>query len=122
MQFVMVIYEGAKEIEGRTTVKTDPYIAAWRAYYQEVLKAGAYVGGAPLAPASLATTVRVRDGAARVQDGPYAESKEQLGGFMILEAPNLDAALDWAKRCPAARYGAVEVRPHATETHEVIVG
>jgi hypothetical protein len=61
------------------------------------------------------TTVRVREGKRRVQDGPYADTKEQLGGFIILELPSVDAALEWAARCPGASIGAVEVRPLAPE-------
>jgi hypothetical protein len=60
--------------------------------------------------------VRLRDGKRRVQDGPFADTKEQLGGFIIMELPSLDAALDWAERCPAAATGAVEVRPLAPES------
>ena len=85
-----------------------------------LVEAGIYVGGQPLRGTSTATVVRVADGRRHVQDGPYAETKEQLGGFVILELPSLDAALDWAARCPAASYGAVEVRPVAAEIHDVV--
>ena len=121
MQFVMLIYETPKDFDARTTDKTAPYIAAWRAYYNAMVAAGAYVGGNPLQPVESATTVRLRDGKRRVQDGPYADTKEQLGGFIILEQPSLDAALEWAARCPAAATGAVEVRPIAPEMHDTIV-
>jgi hypothetical protein len=63
----------------------------------------------------------LKDGQRRVQDGPFAESKEQLGGFMILDLPSIDEALEWAARCPAAATGAVEVRPVDAAAHEVIV-
>ncbi len=73
-----------------------------------------YVSGAPLEEFSTATTVRLRGGQRQVQDGPYADTKEQLGGFIILELPSLDAALDWAARCPGALGdGSVVVRPVA---------
>ena len=121
MQYVMLIYETPQEIRSRTTDKNDPYIAAWRAYYRSMVAAGIYVGGNPLEPIDTATTVRHKDGKRHVQDGPYADTKEQLGGFIILELPSLDAALDWAARCPTAATGAVEVRPVAPETHETIV-
>ena len=81
-----------------------------------------YVGGEPLQVPETGTTVRLKDGKRRVQDGPFADTKEQLGGFMILELPSLDVALDWAARCPAASGGAVEVRPLATETKLRITG
>ena len=66
--------------------------------------------------------MRQRDSKRLVQDGPYANTKEQLGGFTILELPSLDAALEWAARCPAASYGAVEVRPIALEVHKRVTG
>jgi hypothetical protein len=111
MQYVVLIYESPNDFESRPGGKSHPYIAAWRAYYKALVGAGVYVGGAPLQDVGTATTVRVEDGRPRVQDGPFAETKEQLGGFMILELPSLDAALEWAARCPAAARGAIEVRP-----------
>jgi hypothetical protein len=120
MQYVMLIYESKRDIEARTTDKKDPYIAAWRAYYQSLLDAGAYVSGAPLHPVKTASTVRLKDGRSQVQDGPYADTKEQLGGFIIIEVPTLEAALGHASRCPTAATGAVEVRPLAIDTHLAI--
>jgi hypothetical protein len=111
MQFVMLIYETPSDFEGRDKPASHPYVAAWRAYHRTLLAAGAYVTGAPLKDTATATTVRSRGGRRHVQDGPFAEAKEQLGGFVILECPSLDAALEWAARCPAASTGAVEVRP-----------
>ena len=70
------------------------------------------VGGSGLQPPSVATTVRQRDDKRQVQDGPYADTKEQLGGYYEIEVADLDTALDWAARCPAAATGAVEVRPN----------
>ena len=69
------------------------------------------VGADRLQPVATATTVRVANGKTTVLDGPYAETKEQLGGYYIVDVPDLDAALSWAARCPAASHGAVEVRP-----------
>ena len=111
MQFVMLIYETPRDFDGRDKPANHPYVAAWRAYHKALLAAGAYVSGAPLKETATATTVRSRDGRRHVQDGPFAEGKEQLGGFVILELPSLDVALEWAARCPAASTGAVEVRP-----------
>jgi len=111
MQFVMLIYETPGDFDGRDKPASHPYVAAWRAYHKALVAAGAYVSGAPLKETATATTVRLNEGRRRVQDGPFAEAKEQLGGFVILELPSLDAALEWAARCPAASTGAVEVRP-----------
>ena len=82
-----------------------------RESYKAVVEAGIYAGVKPLDAPETGTTVRRRDGKPHVQDGPYASSKEQLGGFILLELQSLDAALEWAARCPAASYGAVEIRP-----------
>lgn len=68
-------------------------------------------GGNRLRPTAAATTVRVRDGKTEVLNGPYAETREQLGGYFLIEVPDLDAALTWAARCPGAAYGSIEVRP-----------
>ena len=72
--------------------------------------AGVYVAGDPLKPAPTATTLRLKDGKAQVLDGPYADSREQLGGYFVIEVPDLGVALDWAARCPGLPFGAVEVR------------
>ena len=121
MQYVVLIYESPKDFESRGSDRSHPYIAAWRAYHKALVAAGAYVSGAPLQDVGTATTVRLKDGQRRVQDGPFAESKEQLGGFMILDLPSIDEALEWAARCPAAATGAVEVRPTDAAAHEVIL-
>jgi hypothetical protein len=81
-----------------------------------------YVTGSPLQPDTSGTTVRVKDGRRHVQDGPYADTKEQLGGFLILELPTLDAALEWAARCPTARTGAVEIRPVSDHVRDLVEG
>ena len=70
-----------------------------------------FLATAPLHPTSTATTVRVQDGKTQVLNGPYAEVKEQLGGYFLIDAPDPDAAISWAARCPGAQYGAIEVRP-----------
>jgi len=72
------------------------------------------VGGTGLQPPPLATTIRLRDGKRQVQDGPFGDTKEQLGGYYVIEVPGLDQALDWAARCPSATNGSVEVRPNLT--------
>ena len=122
MQYALLIYESPEAFTSRNSDETDPYVGAWRAYYKELLEAGVYVGGEPLKVPETGTTVRLKDGKRRVQDGPFADTKEQLGGFTILELPSLDAALEWAARCPAASHGAVEVRPLASELKFRVTG
>jgi hypothetical protein len=113
MKYTVLIYESEADFSARTDAKRkDAYWGAYRAYTQALTEAGVLVGGAPLQPAHLGTTIRQRGGKRHVQDGPYAEAKEQLGGYYVIEVPDLDRALDWAARCPAAASGAVEVRPN----------
>jgi hypothetical protein len=121
MQYAVLIYESPEDFDSRGSGPDHPYIAAWRAYHKALVASGAYVGGAPLKEIATASTVRVKEGRPRVQDGPFAEAKEQLGGFMLLELPSLDAALEWAARCPAAATGAVEVRPIDVAAHDAVV-
>jgi hypothetical protein len=87
---------------------------AFQAYASALQAAGALVSAEVLQPSSSTTTVRVREGALQVQDGPYIDSTEQIGGTFVLEVDDLDAALDWAGRAPSAEWGAVEIRPTAT--------
>jgi hypothetical protein len=122
MQFALLILETPEAFATRKAPESNPYLGAWRAYYKAIVEAGIYVGGDPLEVPETGTTVRLREGKRHVQDGPYADTKEQLAGFMILELPSLDAALDWAARCPAASAGAVEVRPLAPESKRRITG
>ena len=122
MQFALLIFESPEAFATRKAPETNPYLGAWRAYYKAVVEAGIYAGGNPLEVPETATTVRLTDGKRHVQDGPFADTKEQLAGFMILELSSLDAALDWAARCPAASVGAVEVRPLAPESKRRITG
>lgn len=120
MRYILVIYETPADFDARTTDPNDPYISAWRTYHRAMVDAGVYVGGNPLRPVESATTVRVRAGKRQLQEGPYAETKELLGGFVVVEVPSLEVALEWAARCPVAATGAVEVRPVANEVHEAI--
>jgi hypothetical protein len=118
---MLLIYETPHDFASRTGDREHSYIAAWRAYYRSLVDAGAYVGGNALLPAESATTVRLKGGKRHVQDGPYADTKEQLGGYIVLELPSLDAALECASRCPAAATGAVEVRPVSPEVRMKVV-
>jgi hypothetical protein len=118
---MMLIYEPADDFRTRDRERPE-LIAAWRAYYRALVDAGVYVGGAPLDAPSTGATVRVHGGQRRVQDGPYADTKEQLGGQVILEVPSIDAALDWAARCPSAATGAIEVRPLSPIVRDLVEG
>ena len=115
MLYVLLIYEKPDDFERRESPESEAYAGAWRAYHRALLDAGIFVGGKPLDAPETATTVRLRHSKREIQDGPYSNTKEQLGGYTVLELPSLDAALEWAARCPAAAYGAVEVRPIAVE-------
>lgn len=116
MFYILLIYEKPEDFERRESpVESEAYAGAWREYHRALLDAGIFAGGRPLDAPETATTVRLRESKRQIQDGPYANTKEQLGGFTLLELPSLDAALEWAARCPAAAYGAVEVRPLAIE-------
>jgi hypothetical protein len=115
MQFALLIYHSPEEFAMRKNDYSDPHLGAWRAYYKALVEAGVYVGANALEVPETGTTVRLREGKRRVQDGPFADTKEQLAGFIILELPSIDAGLEWAARCPGASIGAVEVRPLAPE-------
>ena len=86
---------------------------AYMAYTKALRDAGIMVDGARLQPVKTGATIRVRDGRRQVQDGPMAETKEQLGGYYVIDVPSTEAALDWAARCPGASFGTVELRPFA---------
>jgi hypothetical protein len=104
---MLLIYED----DDRRVENMDAWMPTCAAYVEAMRKAGIYVCGERLRGASTTTSVRVADGRARVVDGPYVEAKEQLGGFHVIDVPDLDAALTWAARCPSAARGVVEVRP-----------
>ncbi len=122
MQFALLLFESPEAFATRKAPETNHYLGAWRAYHKALVEAGIYVGGEPLEVPETATTVRLMEGKRHVQDGPFADTKEQLAGFLILELSSLDAALDWAARCPVASVGAVEVRPLAPESRRRITG
>ena len=111
MQYVMLNYENADAFASRTSEQHQNYWGAWTAYIAALNEAGVMGGGEGLQPPDEAATLRVADGRRHVQDGPYADTKEQLAGFFILNVASLDEALQWAARSPAASGGAVEVRP-----------
>ncbi len=112
MQYMLILTEPESEIAKRNDpAHAADYWGGWSAYIQALQQAGIVVNGDGLQPPYTATTVRVRDGKRIVQDGPFADSKEQLGGYFIIEVPDLDTALDWAARAPSAKSACVEVRP-----------
>ena len=86
-------------------------MGAYHAYTEALTKAGVLAGSNRLRPISTATTVRVANGKTQVLNGPYADTKEQLGGYFLIDVPDLDAAISWAARCPGSSHGTVEVRP-----------
>lgn len=111
MQYMILALEDPEAFDSREDQRADDYWSSWRGYIDALTDSGVLVGAGGLHPPSTATTLRLRDGRRLLQDGPYADTKEQLGGYFVLEVPTLDAALDWAARCPAATAGSVEVRP-----------
>jgi hypothetical protein len=111
MQYLLMIYGNEAGMLAAPKEMVTQMSAAYGAYTEAMKKAGVWVGGERLRPTSDATTVRVKDGKTQVLDGPYAETKEQLGGYYMIDVPDLDAALSWASRCPGASTGTMEVRP-----------
>jgi hypothetical protein len=111
MQYLLLIYRDEAAMASASEADMGQVMAAYGAYTDAMVNAGVMVGGNRLRPSSTATTVRSPGGKTQVLDGPYAEAKEQLGGYYLIEAPDLDAALSWAERCPGAAMGAIEVRP-----------
>lgn len=111
MKYMLLIYGNEAAMEAASEPDKARTLAAYGAYTEAMMKAAALVAGDRLRPSASATTVRSAAGKTQVLDGPYAETREQLGGYYIIDAPDLDAALSWAERCPAAGSGVVEVRP-----------
>lgn len=112
MQFMIMAYEDQAAFDAREDpARADGYWASWQGYLASLQESGILSSAGGLAEPHTATTVRLRDGRQHVQDGPFAETKEQLGGYFVVEVADLDEALRWAARCPAAGYAGVEVRP-----------
>jgi len=110
MQYMLMLYLDEASFQKADKATLERRHGAYNAYTEAAKTAGVLVGGDRLQPSATASTVRLKDGKSAVLDGPYAETKEQFGGYYILELPDLDAALDWAARCPTADHGTVEVR------------
>jgi hypothetical protein len=111
MKYMLLIHAPEAFYKSASKAEAEQVMAAYGAYTEAMKKAGVMVTADRLQPVATATTVRVTNGKTTVLDGPYAETKEQLGGYYVIDVPDLDAALSWATRCPGASHGAVEVRP-----------
>jgi len=115
VNYTLLIYENAAGLDLRNTpdaAKREAFWGGFVAYTKALQDAGVMVGGAGLQLPATGTTLRMRSGKRHVQDGPYADTKEQLGGYYVINVPDLDAALDWAARIPAAPGAIIEVRPN----------
>lgn len=112
MQVALIFHETPQDFADRDDPARAPaYWGAWRAYVAALTEAGLLRGGNALLPPVTGATVTLRDGATQVLDGPYAETREQLGGFLVVEVADMEAAIPWAARCPCAATGGVEIRP-----------
>jgi len=111
MKYMLLIYADEAAAAAASKKDIEAMHAAYGAYTEALMEAGVIAGGDRLRPTSAATSVRVANGKTNVLNGPYAETKEQLGGYYMVDVPDLDAALSWAARCPGASRGTIEVRP-----------
>jgi len=111
MQYMLLIHDDGAAAQRAPRAEAEKFMAAYEAYTNAMAQAGILRAGERLRPPATATTVRAPGGKAEVVNGPYAELKEQFGGFYIIDVPDLDEAIKWAARCPSAQHGAVEVRP-----------
>lgn len=114
MKYICLIYTDEATNPKLETPEFSAVVAAYSAFNQEVQSAGVYICGEPLQSVSTATTVAIRDGQTHITDGPFAETKEQLGGFYILDCKDLDEAIGYAAKIPASHRGRIEVRPLMT--------
>lgn len=111
MEYLLSIFTDPADEPAMGTAEFEQYMGEYFAFTNEVSEAGVMRGGNALHPASEGSTIAVRAGKAELVDGPFAETKEQLGGYYLLDCADLDAALHWAAKIPGARYGRIEVRP-----------
>jgi hypothetical protein len=111
MHYLLMLYSNETAWPKMAKAEQERGVAAYQAYTEALKNAGVYKGSNRLQPTASATTVHLADGKPQVLDGPYIDSKEQLGGYYLIEAADLDAAISWAARCPGASHGTVEVRP-----------
>jgi hypothetical protein len=118
MQYMALIYADEDGWADLSDAEREAWYDRYRAFSEGARAAGVLVGGSELGPTRNATTVRVRDGETLVTDGPYAEVKEALGGYYLLECETIEDALDWAGRIPGAEHGSIEVRPVYSDPNE----
>ena len=111
MHYLLMLYANEDGWQALSKAEQEQGVAAYAAYTEALNKAGVLAGSNRLQPISSATTVRIVDGKSQVLDGPYADTKEQLGGYYMIDVADLDAAIAWAARCPGASHGIIEVRP-----------
>jgi hypothetical protein len=111
MEYMLLIFTDTSVFQAFSPAQQAEGTAAYGAYTEALQKAGVLRGGNRLRPAQSATTVRVTNGKTAVLNGPYAETREELAGYYLIDVPDLDAALSWAARCPGASHGIMEVRP-----------
>lgn len=111
MKYLLLINAPETLEANMTQEEMGTLMAGYGRFSEELVAAGAMVDGQRLQPTNTATTVRVRDGEAVVSDGPFAETKEQFGGFYVIEAPDLDSAIAWARKIPSVEHGSIEIRP-----------
>ncbi|HYT71080.1 MAG TPA: YciI family protein [Gemmatimonadales bacterium] len=111
MRYLCLIYDEEKKLAALSKSESEAFMGEYFAFTEGIKKSGHHVGGEALQPVQTATTVRVRNGKLSTTDGPFAETKEQLGGFYLINARDLNDALQVASRIPSARLGSVEVRP-----------
>jgi hypothetical protein len=113
MRYTLMLYSREADFSDVPPEAMGEQLAIYGRYIRALKDAGVFVDTDWLQPTSTATTITLRDGAKQVQDGPFAETKEQFGGYFIIDVPDLDAALAWAEKCPNVHYGLVEVRASA---------
>jgi hypothetical protein len=111
MKYLCLIYDEEKTWEEMPKAQFEKEMGGYRSFTEDVRRSGHFLAGQQLQPVAAATTVRVRNGKTVTTDGPFAETKETLGGFYMLEARDLNEAIQLAARIPSARFGSVEVRP-----------
>jgi hypothetical protein len=111
MRYMLLIYGQEGQWGNASEAEQEAEMAKWYSYTQELQNAGVSTAGDALQPTSTATSVRDKDGEPMVTDGPFAETKEQLGGYYLLDVADLDEAIKWAHKCPGAQYGTIELRP-----------
>jgi len=111
MQYLLLIYQNEADVDAGSETAKKQMHEEYRTFTQSIIQAGQFKAGDGLQPATTATTVRVRDGKTLTTDGPFAETREQLGGYYLIEAKDLDQAIAVAARVPSAKFGSIEVRP-----------